>query len=73
MKNKDIIDMLGGIDYVAERLGISKNAVYLWFYEGQKGKNGIIPANRAITIYRWAQEKGIDCTLEDVLGYGNNS
>lgn len=67
-KNEEIIEQLGGKEAIAEALGISKGAVYLWFYPKPQGSEGKIPAARAIKIYELAQEKGIDCTLRDVLG-----
>lgn len=68
MTNEEIIDKLGGKAVVAEKLGVSKGAVYLWFYPKPSGGNGIIPAKQAIKIYEMAKEKGIDCTIQDILG-----
>lgn len=67
-KNEQIIEKLGGKIYVAEALGLSKRAVYLWFYPKPKGCDGKIPAARAIQIYELAQKKGLDCTLKEIIG-----
>lgn len=67
-KNEEIIDKLGGKEYLAELLNITKGAVYSWFYPKPKGSAGKIPAARAIQIYELAKERGIDCTLKDVIG-----
>lgn len=67
-KNEQIIERLGGKEAVADALGISKGAVYLWFYPKPQGCAGKIPAARAIKIYELAKEKGIECTLYDVIG-----
>lgn len=67
-KNEQIVEKLGGKIYVAEYLGISKGAVYLWFYDKPKGNAGQIPAKQAIKLYELAQKKHIDCTLQDLLG-----
>lgn len=71
MTNEEIIEKLGGKADVAEKLGISRGAVYLWFYPKPQGCAGCVPAKQAIKIYEMAKEKGIDCTIQDVLG-GNN-
>lgn len=68
MTNEEIIDKLGGKVVVAEKLGISKAAVYLWFYPKPQGSGKIIPPKQAIRIFELAQEAGIDCTIRDVLG-----
>lgn len=67
-RNEIIIEKLGGKQSVAETLGLSKGAVYLWFYPKPKGSNGIIPAKQAIRIWELAKEKGIDCTIQDIMG-----
>lgn len=67
-KNESIIEKLGGKTEVAEMLGISKGAVYLWFYPKPSGSEGKIPAKHAIALHKIALSKGIDCTLEDILG-----
>ena len=67
-KNETIIEQLGGKEAIAEELGISKGAVYLWFYPKPKGSDGKIPAGRAIQIYELAKAKGIDCTIQDIIG-----
>lgn len=68
MTNEEIIEKLGGKVTVAEKLGITKGAVYLWFYDKPIGSGGVIPAKKAIKIYEMAKEKGIDCTLQDIMG-----
>lgn len=67
-KSELIIEKLGGKAYVAELLGISKAAVYLWFYPKPSGGDGHIPPKQAIRLHEIAQKKGIDCTLKDLLG-----
>ena len=67
-RNEEIIEKLGGKSAVAEKLGLSRGAVYLWFYPKPSGSNGVIPAKQAIKIYELAQEKGIDFTIQDILG-----
>ena len=67
-KNEQIIELLGGKEAIAETLGISRGAVYLWFYDKPKGSGGKIPATRAIQIYELAIKKGIDCTIQDIVG-----
>lgn len=68
MKNKEIIEALGGADYIAEYLGVSKSAVYLWFHPKPKGSGGKIPPARAIKIFELAQKRNIKCTINDILG-----
>lgn len=67
-RNEEIIEKLGGKAAVAEKLGLSRGAVYLWFYPKPSGSNGIIPAKQAIRIFELAKEKGIDCSIQDILG-----
>lgn len=68
MKNEEIIDKLGGKKVIAERLGLSIGAVYLWFYPKPKGCGGSIPPRQAIKIQELAEKKGIDCTLKEIMG-----
>jgi hypothetical protein len=68
VKNKEIIEALGGVDYIAEYLGVSKSAVYLWFHPKPKGSGGKIPPARAIKIFELAQKRKIKCTINDILG-----
>lgn len=67
-RNEEIIEKLGGKGVIADKLGVSKGAVYLWFYPKPSGGNGIIPARQAIKIYELAKEEGIDCTIQEVIG-----
>ena len=68
MTNEQIIDKLGGKSFIAEKLHISRGAVYLWFYPKPSGGAGVIPAKQAIKIYEMAQKKGIACTIQEVMG-----
>lgn len=68
MTNEEIIEALGGKADVAEKLGISRGAVYLWFYPKPQGCDGHVPPKQAIKIYEMAQANGIKCTINDILG-----
>lgn len=68
MTNEQIIDILGGKEIIADYLGISKSAVYLWFHPKPKGSGGKIPPARAIKIFELAQQKKVECTINDILG-----
>ena len=67
-KNEEIIDELGGKRSVANYLGIGVSAVYLWFFKKPKGNEGRIPPKQAIKIHKLAQEKGLNYTIEEILG-----
>ena len=67
-KNEMILEKLGGKTIVAQKLGISKGAVYLWFYKKPSGMDGKIPPKQAIKIFNLAKKRGIECTIDDILG-----
>lgn len=67
-KSEMIIEKLGGKPYIAEKIGVSRGAAYLWFYGKPKGCEGKIPPRSAIKILKIAKEKGVECTLEDLVG-----
>ena len=67
-KSEELIEKIGGKLYVAEKLGISKAAVYLWFYPKPSGSEGHVPAKQAIKLHELAKQKGIDCELNDFIG-----
>ena len=67
-KSEELIEKIGGKLFVADALGISKSAVYLWFYDKPSGSEGKIPAKQAIRLHEIALSKGIKCELKDFLG-----
>lgn len=67
-RNEQIIEKLGGKQAVAEKLGLSKGAVYLWFYPKPKGCGGVVPPRQAIKIQELAKEQGIECTIQEIMG-----
>ena len=60
----EFIGRLGGHVKVADRLGITRQAVYLW------EKTGHIPWRHHLELETWAKELGIGVRVADIAAMG---